>query len=129
MFPLDAVTVSVLPWVPEPTEPTYLGAVGLAIGASAGAWVELGSLLRALRMRLETPLRLPWRRIAKMVGLTFVAAVLAIGLWWMLPPWPVVATAALVVGAYAAVYLGCAALAGFDELDAWTGRLLNRLRS
>jgi putative peptidoglycan lipid II flippase len=129
MIPLDTVAVSALPWMPDPADPTYLGAVGLAVGASAGAWVELGSLLRALRIRLETPLHLPWRRIAQMVGLALAAAALGAGLWWMLPPWPVVATAAVVVGAYAAIYLGGAALAGFDELDAWTGRLLQRVRS
>lgn len=129
MFPLDTVAVSTLPWESDPGAPTYLGAVGLAVGASAGAWVELGSLLRALRSRLEAPVRLPWRRIAQMVGLALAAAALAAGLWWMLPLWPVVATAVLVVGTYAAVYLGLAAFAGFDELDAWTGRLLNRFRS
>lgn len=124
MFPLDAMAVSVLPWVSDPTEPTYLGAVGLAIGASAGAWIELGGLLRALRTRLETPIRLPWRRIAKMVGLALAAAVLAAGLWWILPSWPVIGLATLVVSTYAGLYLGGAYLAGFDELDAWAGRFL-----
>lgn len=126
MLPLDTVTVSALSGLPEPTDPVYLGAVGLAVGASVGAWVELWQLLRALRTRLQTRLHLPKRRLGLMTGLALAAAVFAGGLWWLLPPWPVLAVAALVVSTYAALYLGFAAWAGFDELDAWAGRLFRR---
>ena len=61
-----------------------------------------------------------------MIGLALAAAAPTAGLWWLLPAWPVIATAALIVSTYAALYLGGAYLAGFDELDAWAGRFLRR---
>ncbi len=99
----------------------YFGAVGLAVGATAGAWVELWHLLAALR-RGGPSFRLPWGRCAQMVGMALAALGPAAALWWALPAWPALALAPLVVGAYAAAYLGLAHLLGFSELKAWTHR-------
>ncbi|HEX2164157.1 MAG TPA: murein biosynthesis integral membrane protein MurJ [Thermoanaerobaculia bacterium] len=105
----------------------FLGGVGLALGSSVGGWVELVVLRRALRARLGA-LTLPWARGGRMAALALAAAVPAALLWWLLPDWQVAIVAVLVVGTYAAVYLAAAHLLGFDEVDAWAGRFLRRLR-
>jgi putative peptidoglycan lipid II flippase len=61
-----------------------------------------------------------------MTALALGATIPASALWWALPAWPVAAEATVVVGVYAAVYLGAAFALGFDELDAWLGRLRGR---
>jgi putative peptidoglycan lipid II flippase len=59
-----------------------------------------------------------------MTGLALVALGPAAGVWWMLPGWPMLLLAPVVVGAYAAVYLGAAWGLGFGEIEAWTQRFL-----
>jgi hypothetical protein len=60
-----------------------------------------------------------------MTALALAALLPAAGLWWALPPGPVLLVAPLVVGPYAAAYLGAAVLLGLDEVDAWTRRFLS----
>ncbi|NBC18502.1 MAG: murein biosynthesis integral membrane protein MurJ [Bacteroidetes bacterium] len=107
--------------------PLYLGAVGLALGASVGAWVELWRLKRALQAALVA-FRLPWRPALRMTALALGALVPAVGLWALLPAWPLLLLAALVVGVYGLTYLIAAHLLGLPEVHAWTGRLLGRFR-
>jgi putative peptidoglycan lipid II flippase len=105
-------------------EPSALrfGAVGLALGASAGAWVELGSLLRGLGRRhgVATGGRRP---LAAMAGIAALATVPAGGVWWLARELPLPVVAVVVVGAYAVAYLAGAKAAGMGELDLWVGRL------
>jgi putative peptidoglycan lipid II flippase len=122
MFALDRVSLGAVAGRPLSGEPLFLGALGLGLGATVGAWIEIALLLRALRKPLPSA-TLPWMRIARMAGLAIGAGVPAAGLWWSLPdPWPVLAVAPLVVGTYAALYLGTAYWLGFSEIEAWTAR-------
>ena len=109
-------------------EPLRLGAVGLALGAGLGAWIELGLLGRALR-REAPAFRFPAGRAVQMLGLAGLASVPAALAQAALPEaLPVVVRAAVVLGLFGATYLGLGAALGFSEGDAWTGRLLRRRR-
>lgn len=99
----------------------YFGAVGLALGAPAGAWVELWRLRVSLR-RHASAFRLPWSAAARMIGYALAAAVPAGAAWWLLTGWPQLIVAPLVVGLYAAGYLLLARLSRAPEMAAWTGR-------
>jgi putative peptidoglycan lipid II flippase len=110
-----------------PGSPLFLGAVGLALGASVGAWVELWRLKRALQAALVA-FRLPWRPALRMSGLALGALLPAVGVWALLPAWPSLLVAVLVVGVYGLTYLLAAHLLGLPEVHAWTGRLLGRFR-
>lgn len=129
MLVLDQLTVEGLLGLPFEGAPLHLGAVGLALGAAVGAWVELAFLVRALR-RHDAAFRLPVRRTAEMLGLAALAAVPALLLRWVMPEegFHVIATAALVVGLYGVVYLGLGHVLGFAEGEAWTGRFLRKLK-
>jgi putative peptidoglycan lipid II flippase len=59
-----------------------------------------------------------------MTALALAAVPPAAGVWAALPAWPVLLVAPLVVGTYAAAYLGAAWGLGFDEIDAWTRRFV-----
>jgi putative peptidoglycan lipid II flippase len=127
MFWLDQYTVQqVVPgFTRTSSQPLYLGAVGLAVGASVGAWMEVATLLYFLRKALGR-LGLPWLRTFQMIGLALVALVPAGGAWWLLQgaAWPIYLRGALVVGVFGFSYLGLAWLLGFDELQAWAGDYL-----
>jgi putative peptidoglycan lipid II flippase len=100
-----------------------LGAVGLALGASVGAWGEWALLRRALRTQTDAAV-VPWGALASMTGLAAAAALPAAALWAALPAaWPPLATAPLVTGAFAAAYLGAAFALDRPELRAWLGRV------
>jgi putative peptidoglycan lipid II flippase len=124
MFWLDHFTVGELTGTGA-ARPLFLGAIGLALGSAAGGWVELLALGRALRRR-GWPVGLPWTAAARMAGLALLSALPALALWWWLPAWPVIPVALLVVGLYAAVYLGLAAALGLSEAGAWLARLRRR---
>ena len=107
----------------EPSEKVlHFGAVGLALGSAVGAWVELSWLRRALLRRLPA-FRLPWRATLPMVALAVLAALPAGLLWQLLQPLHAVLKGAVVVGAFAAVYLGAAFALGLSEAQSWVGRL------
>lgn len=127
MFALDTFSVSeTLGFVAEDA-PLYFGAVGLALGATVGAWVELWRLVVSLRRQMTT-FAVPWRRVLGMVGLALVAVLPAAGLWWLLGAWPLLPVAVLVVGVYGGFYLALARLLHFTELETWTGRFVRRFR-
>lgn len=111
------------------TEPSAsvltFGAVGLAIGASAGAWVELWRLMASLRNRL-TDFSLPWGAIAKMHGLALAAMVPAGIAWYVIPPFSRIVLAGVVLLVFGAAYLGIARMLGMSEIDAWIGRFKKR---
>jgi putative peptidoglycan lipid II flippase len=122
MFGLDTIPLGQVVEVGMESS-LYLGALGLSLGASVGAWVELWRLRRALRPSLPDA-SVPWAAMTRMTGVALVALLPALALWHLLPAWDVLLVAPLVTAAYAAVYLGGAALLGFDELNAWTQRFL-----
>jgi putative peptidoglycan lipid II flippase len=107
-----------------PGEPLFLGALGLSLGATVGAWVEVWRLRRALRTPMPEA-TVPWPALLRMTALALVALLPAAGVWWGLPAGPVLLVAPLVVGVYATAYLGAAALLGVGEIEAWTRRLLD----
>ncbi|HEX9953129.1 MAG TPA: murein biosynthesis integral membrane protein MurJ [Rubricoccaceae bacterium] len=112
----------------RPGEPLRLGAVGLALGASLGAWTELWALVRTLRRQAPT-FRMPTGRAFQMLGLAGLASIPAATAQALLPgALPVLVRAAVVLGLFGATYLGLGAALGFSEGDAWTGRLLRRRR-
>ena len=98
----------------------FFGAAGLGLGSSVAAWVELWRLTAVLRTKVAG-FALPWRRIRSMAGLALLAAAGSIALWWILPAWPTLLLAAIVVGFFGASYLGSAVLMKVPELDAWLG--------
>jgi len=99
----------------------FLGVLGLGIGASAGAWVELTALLRALR-RSVPAVQVPWSSIGRMALLSVVTALPALGLWAALPGGSMLLLAPAVGGAFAAAYLGAAYLLDLPELRPWIQR-------
>ena len=120
MFWLDTVALERVVG-PLPGDGLFLGALGLSLGATVGAWVEVA----ALRYWLRGPLpdaRTPWGRVGRMGGLAIVSLGPAAAVWWALPNGPVLVVAPVVVGAYAAVYLGAAWGLGVDEVEVWTRR-------
>ena len=127
MFALDRFSVpEMLGFVTE-DDPLYFGAVGLALGSTVGAWVELWRLGKSLRQQIPSFV-VPWRRMAGMVGLSVGAVLPAAGLWWLLAAWPMLPVAVLVAGVYGGLYLALARLLRFSELETWTGRFLRRFR-
>ena len=124
MFYLDQFPVAAFVGTAAQEQPLFFGAVGLALGASVGGGVELLMLRRVLARRRG--LALPWRAAAAMLGAAALAALPAAGLWWLLPAWPAVFVALLVVGGYGVSYLALARLFGFDELQVWAGRIFKR---
>ena len=122
MFWLDTIALERVVG-PLPGDALFLGALGLSLGATVGAWGEVA----ALRWGLRTPLpdaQIPWGRTASMVGLAVVSLGPAAGVWSLLPDGPLLLLAPLVAGSYAAVYLGAAWGLGFNEIEAWTRRFL-----
>ena len=130
MFLLDGVTVPEAVGVPSEGRPLTLAAVGLALGASAGAWVELAALRHALRKQTED-FRLPVARVARMLGLAGLAAIPAVVFRWLVPgdALPLVVYALCVLGLYGLTYLGVGHLLGFEEGEAWIGRFLRRKKA
>ena len=102
-----------------------LGAVGLALAAGLASWLEL-SLLKVRSRAIFPELTLPWRPVARMLGLVAVALVPAAGVWWAAAELPAWLSAPLVVVSYAAVYLAGARWRRWPELDAWLGRVAAR---
>ncbi|MCY3545753.1 MAG: murein biosynthesis integral membrane protein MurJ [Gemmatimonadetes bacterium] len=102
MFPFDRFVVGGL----------GMGAAGLAVGATAGAWLEFALLRRALRERL-LGLSLGGRH----VGAYLLAAVIAVGVGLairaVLPPVGPIVQAAATIGPVAAVYLFATHRLGF----------------
>ncbi len=128
MFLLDRFTVGqVTGLATGGGEPLRLGAVGLALGATFGGWVELERLRRVLRKKADR-FHLPWARLFRMVGLALVSTVPGIGLWWLLQGWHTTILMLLSVGVYAIVYLALSHFTGTPEMEAWSGRLLSRFR-
>ncbi len=129
MFLLDRYSVPEVVGIPAEGRPLRMGAVGLALGASVGAWVELWRLTSALKSEMAN-FHLPWGRTVQMIGVALLAAAPAALLRWLVPtePFPVWAYGAVILAVYGIGYLVLAHVLGFDEGEAWTGKLTRRLR-
>jgi putative peptidoglycan lipid II flippase len=102
--------------------PLSLGPLGLALGASAAAWSELGLLRRRLRRELPE-LHAPWAQAGRAL-LAALGAAAASGLLWLaLPPLHPFWQAAVLLPCFAAVYLLGARAAGVGEAERWLRRL------
>ncbi|QQR72640.1 MAG: murein biosynthesis integral membrane protein MurJ [Holophagales bacterium] len=105
------------------TAPLHLGAVGLAAGSAIGSWIEFFSLWRRLR-GLHPTLRLPWREVARNLGLAIVAAGGAWVLGWAVPSgMPRAVVAGSVLAAFGIAYLGGAMALGLPEVEPIRRRL------
>jgi putative peptidoglycan lipid II flippase len=113
MLVLDDVPLTQLSWLSEESG-FRLGAVGLALGSSVGAIVELVLLGRALR-RQELDFGLPVSNALRHLIVAGAATVPALTVWWMAARMPFAAAGPLVVGCYAATYLLMAWIVGFEE--------------
>lgn len=99
-----------------------LGAVGLGLGASLGAWLELVLLLRRARSRVPA-LALPIAALLRMASLAVVAAAVAGGVWWVARAMRGWLVAIVVLAVFALTYLAGAVALRFPEMRAWLGRL------
>ncbi len=127
MFWLDGFGITETLSLPPTAQRLTLAAVGLAVGASCGAWVELAALRIALRRSVEG-FRLPVGRALQMMGLAVVAAIPAFGLRLALADGglPAFVQALLVLVVFGIGYLALGHFLRFDEGEAWIGRFLRR---
>ncbi len=121
MFLLDRYSVSAVVGFDAADDPLFLGAVGLSLGTSVGAWIELWRLTHSLRARISES-ALPWRSVLRMGGTALMAAVPSVIIWAIMPPWHVALMAVVVVAVYASIYLGASYIQGAPEMHAWMGR-------
>jgi putative peptidoglycan lipid II flippase len=103
----------------------YFGAVGLALGSTIGAWVEILMLRHALVRRVDT-FRFPWHATGRIVGLSVASLLPAYGIWWQLRGLNITLTALVVLVVFGLAYLGLSLLTRTPELEAWTGRFRRR---
>ncbi|HKJ03843.1 MAG TPA: lipid II flippase MurJ, partial [Longimicrobiales bacterium] len=101
MFPLDRVGFRTV----------HLGAAGLALGASVGAWLEYGLLRRALRARIG-PHGPPASDLLRMMLAGALAAAVGVGLQLVLPAASPVVQALETLVPFGVVYLSVAAALG-----------------
>ncbi len=101
------------------------GGVGLAIGASLGAWYELARVRWMVKQQWPDA-TLPARRLLSLVGLALLSAAPAALAWRLAPAAHAMALLAAVLGIYAVTYLGATHALGVSELAAWLGRFSRR---
>lgn len=103
-----------------------LGAVGLALGAAVGAWVEWLLLRRATQQRAG-PRRGDGPRWAVLLSAAVLPALAARAVAFALPPLPSIPAAMIVLGVYGAGYLLLARLFGIREVFDALGGVGRRL--
>ncbi|HEV2148870.1 MAG TPA: murein biosynthesis integral membrane protein MurJ [Longimicrobiaceae bacterium] len=108
--------------------PWRLGAVGLGLAASVGAWLEWILLRRRLRDRIG-PVGAGLGLLTRMFAAALAGAAAGWAVRWALPEVPALLEAALVVPAFAGVYFGVGAALGLGEAGVFlrrVGRVLGR---
>jgi putative peptidoglycan lipid II flippase len=104
-----------------------LGPVGLALGASIGAWLEW-VLLRARLVRLMGKIHTGVGHYARMFGAALTAAAVGYGVSVVASEFHPVAKAVLVGGVFAVVYFAVARASGLPEARVFVDSLTRRLR-
>jgi putative peptidoglycan lipid II flippase len=122
MFLLDRYSVATAAGFEAGADPLFLGAVGLALGATGGAWLELWQLTRSLRSRVDE-FTLPWPSVKRMTGTALLAAAPSAVIWALLPAWHVALKALVVLLVYVFIYFGASHLQDAPEMHTWTGRV------
>ena len=127
--PDEPLTVPGVVGIAQEGRPLMFGAVGLALGASVAAWVELSQLVRALRRQVPA-FKLPWGRMLQMLGLAGLAAIPAVLLRWLVPaePFPIWLYGPAILGVFGVAYLGLGHVLGFEEGDSWVGKFTRRFK-
>jgi putative peptidoglycan lipid II flippase len=104
-----------------------LGPVGLALGASAGAWLEW-VLLRARLVRLMGTIQTGAGHYVRMFGAALTAAAIGYGVSVLARAIHPLAKALFVGGAFAVVYFAVARAAGLPEARVLVDSITRRLR-
>ena len=108
MLLLDRWRLSDLPWAGGRGGELRMGGVGLALAASAAAWLEWGWLSRALAKRLPRP---GWERseALRVTAASLVGGAAGLGVQLALAgqEWPALAVLAAVMGAFGGTFLAC----------------------
>lgn len=99
-------------------ETLRLGAAGLGLASSLGAWLEIVFLILTLRRRLPG-IYWPWGRFLLLGGLACGATLPALGLWYLLAGAPFWLLAFGVLGLYGCTYFGLALMLRLPELGFW----------
>ena len=118
----------------DPALPARLGAVGLALGAALGAWVELGLLRRAVLRRrparADMPTQADWPEgrlfggaIARHLVPAVATFVVGLGVALVLAPLPAVLRVSLAGLTMAGVHLGCGLALRLPAARALTSQL------
>ncbi len=123
-----AAAVPLMVWLDRYTVPgseLRLGAVGLALGASLGAWLELWRLRKALAVEVPD-LAWPWPELGRMLAAAALAALPAALLWWLAARLHPVLAAALVLAPFAVLYFLIARWLGLRQTERWLGSRFRR---
>lgn len=105
----------------------FMGAVGLALGASMGGLFELWRLLRALE-RQDLDIRLPVGPVIKMLAVAIVSVAPIVVLMLLATSLPMLPSSILALAGYVGIYLWTSRITGLEELGYWTGSLRRRMR-
>lgn len=125
MLLLDGIAVGDVAGPGAGDRTLYLGSLGLAVGATTGAWIELWRLQRSMGAMMPA-FRLPWAGVRRMTATALAAAAPAGIVWWLLPDMHIAVEALIVVSVYAAGYLGASFLQRAPEMDPLIGQFVKR---
>jgi putative peptidoglycan lipid II flippase len=107
-------------------EPRW-GVAGLTISAGMASWIEFLLLRRRLNQRIGQT-GLPGNQLAKLWIAAVAGAVAGRGIHYLIPHWPPIVTAALVLGPFGLIYFAAAHALGVDEAGAVLARGLGIMR-
>lgn len=124
---LDRIPVSRVAGPATGGRELFMGAIGLAVGASVGALFELWRLLVALNQQ-GLGFRLPVASIGRMAATATATAAPVVLVLMLLTSMPMLAKAVLALVVYAGLYLSASRISGQPELETWIGSVKNRLR-
>ena len=124
---LDRVPVSRVAGSAAAGRELFMGAVGLALGASLGALFELWRLLVALERR-GIGIRLPIEAIGRMLVIATATVVPVVLMLMFMKSLPMLGKAIIALLVFVGLYFSASRMAGLPELDYWMGSLKKRLR-